>query len=102
MEFARQERSKVMKELSSPGLVEVGRELGRRWKSLTQAEKEEYSNMSKQNRLRYKEEMKAFSERAAPGSSSDTGNFSSSSSSVPLHHPNSSNLVPDSTPGSSA
>ena len=102
MEFARRERPRVVEELRSPGLVEVGRELGRRWKSLTQAEKEDYSTMSKQNRLQYKEEMKAFSKRAAPESSSDTGNFSSSSSSVPLHHPTSSNLAPDSTPESSA
>ena len=100
MEFARQERLKVMEELANPDLVEVGRELGRRWKSLTQEEKEIYVNMSKQNRLRYGEEMKTFSRKRVSESCLDTASFSSSSSTVPLHHPPDSNLDPDCTPES--
>ena len=47
MEFVRLERPKVIDEIASPSLIEVGLELERRWNSLSQADKEVDINISK-------------------------------------------------------
>ena len=64
MEFARSERPTVLKDLGNLSLVEVGKELGRRWKSLSEQEKGGFASISKENKARYDIEMAAFNEKA--------------------------------------
>ena len=70
MEFASKERAKILEDLGNLNLVEVGRELGRRWKSLSEQEKEPFESMAKQNRSRYQIEMKAFTSQVLAEQSS--------------------------------
>ena len=65
MEFAKQQRPNVLAEKGSLSLIEVGKELGRRWQDLSKPEKEVYELKSKENRATYNSEMEAFVKRVA-------------------------------------
>ena len=76
MEFAKVERQKVLADLGSIPLGEVGKELGRRWRELCKEEKETFEIKSKENRANYVKEKKRFAEsriseqeRSTPGQS---------------------------------
>ena len=60
MEFAKVERSKVLVDLGQLAMVDVGRELGKRWKLLTPEQKAPFVEKSKENRLRYEQEMEVY------------------------------------------
>ena len=65
MEFSIAERAKVLKDLGSLSLVDVGRELGRRWKSLSIPEKNVYEVKGRENRVKYQNEMEMFNSQPA-------------------------------------
>ena len=58
MEFAREERPKMISELGPISLGDSGKELGRRWQVLSRELREEYEVRSKENREKYAREMK--------------------------------------------
>ena len=60
MEFAMMERPKILVDLGQLAMVDVGRELGKRWKLLTLEQKAPYEEKSKENRLRYEQEMEVY------------------------------------------
>ena len=60
MEFAKLERPKVLVDLGQLAMVDVGRELGKRWKLLTPEQKAPFEQKSKENRLRYEQEMEEY------------------------------------------
>ena len=70
MEFTVQERPKILENLGKLSLVEVGKELGRRWKCLGQLDKEVFENKSRVNRSRYQSEMMAYTSKTASDDSS--------------------------------
>lgn len=51
MEFVKEERVRITAELGSLPVVEVGRELGRRWSCLSKEEKEPFEEKSRENRV---------------------------------------------------
>ena len=53
MEFGKFERPKILKDLGSLSLAEVGIELGKRWRALGEKEKHVFDNKSKENRITY-------------------------------------------------
>ena len=63
LEFGKVERSKILSDLGSLPLVEVGKELRRRWKLLDQETKMVYEKKAGENRARYKQEMLEYSLR---------------------------------------
>ena len=63
LEFAKEERVKVLAELGSMTIGEVGKELGKRWKNLPLEQKEKFLERGRQNALKYKSEMKEFKEK---------------------------------------
>ena len=73
MEFAREQRTNVLAEFGKLSLSEVGRELGKRWQSLSKDEKEKYELKSKENRARYEAEMKAFTDQEETDLEDDGG-----------------------------
>ena len=62
-EFAKDERPKVTAELGPISIGETGKELGRRWKSLSKGQKEEYKEKAKGNAKKYADEMDQFSKK---------------------------------------
>ena len=67
LEFTKEERKKVREDLGpSASVVEVGRELGRRWKNLPLAEKETFQKRSKENVAKYEAEKKEWNGRLPP------------------------------------
>ena len=62
-EFAKDERPKVTAELGPMSIGESGKELGRRWKSLSKGQKEEYEEKAKDNAKKYADEMDQFSKK---------------------------------------
>ena len=66
MEFAKEERQRVLLDLGSIPLGEVGKELGRRWRDLSKEERETFETRSKQNRAKYVEEKKSFANTRIP------------------------------------
>ena len=69
MEFAKDQRSKVLEDLGKLSLTEVGKELGRRWQSLSKADKQVFEVKSKENRTKYESEMKVFTNSTPLGNS---------------------------------
>ena len=53
MEFGKFERPKILEDLGSMPLAEVGIELGKRWRALSEEEKHVFDNKSKENRIIY-------------------------------------------------
>ena len=73
MEFSVFERDKVLADLGSLSLVDVGKELGRRWKNLSTFEKNVYEVKARENRVKYQKELEIFNSRpATDGSTSLT------------------------------
>jgi hypothetical protein len=108
MEFAKSERPTILKDLGNLSLVEVGKELGRRWKSLSEEEKGAFESISKENRARFAIEMTAFNEKALSEQSSssvphefDPPQQSPSSPSTDLAAPSLAETAPSSTDPSS-
>ena len=66
LEFAKEERVKVLAELGSMTIGEVGKELGKRWKNLPLDQKEKFLERGRQNAEKYKSEMKEFKKKGAP------------------------------------
>ena len=60
LEFCRDLRSNSTNELFKLPLVDVGRELGKRWKELHQDEKAKYEERAKANRERYSVELEKY------------------------------------------
>ena len=58
--FAKEERGKILMDMGSISVGEVGRELGRRWNGLEDSVKERFKQMAEVDRLRYKKEMKTY------------------------------------------
>ena len=56
MEFVKEERARITAELGSLPVVEVGRELGRRWSCLSKEDKEPFEAKSRENRVIYERE----------------------------------------------
>jgi len=68
-------------EQPSVSFEELGRSIGKRWKSLSLEERKEYDELSREDTVRYRNEMDAFNEakRQRHNSNNDTSNKSSSS-----------------------
>ena len=60
MEFCKEIRSSLKDELCKLPLAEVGRELGRRWRELSQEDKESFEARAKQNREQYANEVQIY------------------------------------------
>ena len=60
MEFAKMERPKVLLDLGQLAMVDVGREMGKRWKLLTPEQKAPFEQKSKENRVRYEQDMEVY------------------------------------------
>ena len=58
--FARKERPRLIAELGNISVVEVGKELGRRWSRLDMAFKEKYDIAHIEAKSRYLDEMKNY------------------------------------------
>ena len=61
LEFAQEERPKVLAELGTMSIGEAGKELGRRWKSLSELEKKAYEEKSRDNGKKYAIQMDQYS-----------------------------------------
>ena len=81
LEFVKVERSKVLEELGSLSIAEVGKELGMRWKILPEAQKVKFEEISKENMKLYVKELAEFSKQTILNSSSTS---SSSQDFTPL------------------
>ena len=65
MEFAKEQRPKVLSDLGNLSLGEVGKELGRQWQKLGELEKSVYEDKYRENRAKYKAEKEAFDNNLA-------------------------------------
>ena len=78
IEFCKVEKPKVLAELGPLSILEVGKELGRRWQSLPQIEKEFFIDIQKKNKDQYLNDLAAFLKEASvispevPSSSKDS------------------------------
>ena len=70
LEFAVAKRQEVLDDIGPLSVGEVGKELGRRWKSLTAEEKQIYVTKSKENREKYEKELEEYKEEKEGGESS--------------------------------
>ena len=86
MEFSKQERVKVINDLGVLSLPEMGKELGRRWRSLNSVEKAVYVEISKLSRKKYEEELKTLSGdgRSIDGSGDRNSDIVNEEASVPV------------------
>ena len=57
LEFAKEKRATVLAEMGKISVVEVGKELGRRWQNLLPDEKEIFVNKHKDNKAKYLSEL---------------------------------------------
>ena len=64
--FANEERPKVLTEMGHISAAELGRELGRRWRALGPEIKSKYVKLAKNDRRRYKKEMKNYKPSPPP------------------------------------
>ena len=64
--FTNSERGKILAELGSLKIGELGKELGRRWRELTVEEREEYQARAEEDKLRYKEDLKKLKGKLPP------------------------------------
>ena len=84
MEFAKEERPKILSELGSIPLKDVGIELGKRWRSLAIEDRQVFDLKSKENRARYEKEKQISSKQVARLiSDSDPQNTSKKDDSLP-------------------
>ena len=87
MEFVSSERPKIQSELGTLSLVEMGKELGRRWRCLSKEVKEVFEKKSKENREEYEKELEVFSRSKSdkPGPDSDPSPPTVSNSEAAVH-----------------
>lgn len=60
MAFSNATRSKVKAENPSLSVTDIAKELGARWKALTTEDKEPFEQIARDDKERYKEEMKVY------------------------------------------
>ena len=60
MEFAKEQRPRVLADIGNLSVTEVGKEMGRQWQKLGDLEKKVYEDKYRENRAKYKIEMEAF------------------------------------------
>ena len=60
LEFAREERPRVLLELGKMSTTEVGKEIGMRWKKLHDDEKQKFVDIFRENQERYKVDKKNY------------------------------------------
>ena len=65
IEFAQVERIKIQTELGSLSIVEMGKELGKRWQNLPKEQKVVFQDRNKENQKKYISEMKEFLKKTA-------------------------------------
>ena len=91
MEFSLRERPKILEDLGPKSTVDIGRELGLRWRSLTQEEKLPFELKAKENKTKYDLEKKLYKERkktdrkeetASAVSGADDGTVTNSDNSI--------------------
>ena len=70
LEFTQIERTKVLLDLGPLPVLEVGRELGSRWRQLDLERKKVFEEKGRENRVRYEKEMVAYKAKGLPVSSS--------------------------------
>ena len=92
MEFGKVERPKILAELGGISLTEVGRELGNRWRSLSNEEKKVFEDKSKENKLKYQKEKASLEQKRLSDNLASPDNF------VP---PLQEEVQPESSPGTS-
>ena len=63
IEFCKVERPKVLEENNALSMVEVGRELGRRWKDADVETKARFEKIAEDNRMRFEMEMTEYKEK---------------------------------------
>ena len=63
MEFCLQERKLILEEAGTISIMDVGKELGKRWKLLSEENKEHLRAKARSNLVRYKEEMKLYKKK---------------------------------------
>ena len=86
LEFTRIERTKVLLELGPLPVLEVGRELGSRWRQLDLERKKVFEEKGRENRVRYEKEMVAYKNKGLPVSSSTTSMNSQDALEVAANH----------------
>jgi len=60
MLFSAEMRGKVKEENAGMSITDIAKELGVRWKSITDEEKVKYEELAKKDKVRYQEEMDAY------------------------------------------
>ena len=65
IEFAQDERMKIQTELGSLSIIEMGKELGKRWQNLSKEEKAVFQDRHKENQKKYVINMEEFIKKAA-------------------------------------
>ena len=76
IEFAQVERMKIQTELGSLSIVEMGKELGKRWQNLPKEQKVVFQDRNKENQKKYISEMKEFLKKTAAESVAVPGQVS--------------------------
>ena len=66
MEFVKEERHKVIADLGTLPLSEIGKELGRRWQKLSKEEKDPFEIKSRENRVEYEKKKESFDNKNPP------------------------------------
>ena len=86
LEFTRIERTKVLLDLGPLPVLDVGRELGSRWRQLDLERKKVFEEKGKENRVRYEKEMVAYKTKELLVSSSTTSINSQDALEVAVNH----------------
>ena len=74
MEFARDERPKVLQDLGQVSTTEVGKEIGLRWKNLKEDEREKYMVRFRANQEQYKIEKLNYEKKTSSMTPTDVPN----------------------------
>ena len=97
LEFAKEERAQVLADKGKLSLVEVGKELGRRWQNLPSEEKLVFVTKHNQNKEKYTKELEDYRKMVLELSSSQQSSNTQQSSSLPSDSGQSSNVLQPST-----
>ena len=58
--FAQEERPKILAEMGSIPVGDIGRELGRRWRGLEEEVKDRFNKVARKDRERYRKDMETY------------------------------------------
>ena len=97
LEFAKEERAQVLADKGKLSLVEVGKELGRRWQNLPSEEKLVFVTKHNQNKEKYTKELEDYRKMVLELSSSQQSSNTQQSGSLPSDSGQSSNVLQPST-----